>query len=362
MAASGARRGSRKGKLQYSLSEQFPGLYWQKSRSLFLAHAEPDQAFARRLAAFLEFGCDVSCAQSDGLMRPGQDLIDKAAEGFTAHSLVLLLSKASCPTLWPRRRWEPVLFEEARNAGVDLLTVLVEDCPYPALLRRRNFVDATGDPLAGMRLVKRWIWRKTLGPERALLTYFSADLENMYRRLADRSGLLEASGPAALRFMKEAGQEFEAVLRVLCHRRSLAQIAGDLGAQLGLRLEGTAEENCRIIRTLLSRRRCLLALDSPAAGPLAELVSPGRSSTLITREAATAPDIPDCAEYTRWLLAERRYAEAYEALYRLLQAGIATEYCARELTWICEQWGRIEEANSLRFHYGPLPSEQLTLF
>lgn len=35
---------------------------------------------------------------------------------------------------------------------------------------------------------------------------------------------------------------------------------------------------------------------------------------------------------------------------------------ARELTWICEHWERVEEANILRLNYAPPGMEQLALF
>src|SRR5215471_8750402 len=113
-------------------------------RTIFLAHAAPDHDFALRLAGFLEFGCDATCYTDDGLA-PGQDLIAKAEEGLASNVLVLLLSPASCSSRWPRERWEPVLFEQARSAGVGLVTMLLEVCPFPELLRRRNFIDATSD-------------------------------------------------------------------------------------------------------------------------------------------------------------------------------------------------------------------------
>ena len=40
--------------------------------------------------------------------------------------------------------------------------------------------------------------------------------------------------------------------------------------------------------------------------------------------------------YARSLIAARRYAEAYELLYQLLDEVVEPEGCARELTWICE--------------------------
>ena len=49
-------------------------------------------------------------------------------------------------------------------------------------------------------------------------------------------------------------------------------------------------------------------------------------------------------------------------LYGLLDAVVDPDWCARELTWICDHWDRVEEANALRFNYGRPGGEQLMLF
>jgi hypothetical protein len=106
----------------------------------------------------------------------------------------------------------------------------------------------------------------------------------------------------------------------------------------------------------------LLVLDAPAPELAAALVAHGRSSALLTPDPVLVAQTEESVVYARTLISSRRYAEAHELLYRLLESGVAPETCARELTWICEHWGRVEEANSLRFHYGPQPFEQLVLF
>ena len=324
-------------------------------RTLFLAHAAADHAFGEHLISFLEFGCDITCCADDGI-GPGEDLIAKAEEGLGSDFLVLLLSPASCPNRWPRDRWEPVLMEQAREAGAQVVSVLLESCPFPELLRRRNFIDATGGRQVAVRLLKRRVWRAD--PSAA----YSADLEELYAAIADRAGTREVSGADASRFAAEAAAEFDAVLWIPCLNRSLAQITGELGTQLGLTLEGTAEQNARKIRDFLFDRRCLLVLDAPAAETARRLGRQGRTSTLVTLDAVKKIEATDSRADAKKLVAARRYAEAYEMLRRLLDAGIEPETCARELVWICESWDRMEEANELRFLSGPGPAEQLGLF
>ena len=65
--------------------------------------------------------------------------------------------------------------------------------------------------------------------------------------------------------------------------------------------------------------------------------------------------------FVRWF--PRFLAPAVRAsIYALLDAWVDMETCARELTWICEHWDRIEEANALRIQYMRGAAEQLRLF
>src|SRR5690242_19414200 len=138
-------------------------------------------------------------------------------------------------------------------------------------------------PPGAMRLLKRWIWQREQEPGEPGTT-ISADLEELYAALADRAGMLTAGGADASRFAQESRREFEAVLWVPCSGRSVAQCAGELGAQLGLKLEGEAKENCNRIRNFLSERRCLVVLDAPGAEVRAALIAEGRTSTMVTSE------------------------------------------------------------------------------
>jgi hypothetical protein len=163
------------------------------------------------------------------------------------------------------------------------------------------------------------------------------------------------------RFAKQAARDFEAVFWIPAHGRSLTRIAGELGAQLGMKLDGPAEENCRRIRELLSRKRCLVILDAPEV-TIDPIVPQGRSSVLFTSDPVRV--VEDARDFVagRSLVQAERLAEAYEIFYELFNAGKEMESCARELVWICDHWDRVEEANKLRFHVGPAPSEQLRLF
>jgi TIR domain len=328
----------------------------------FFAHGRADHDFASHLAGFLEFGCDLRCDVDDGQIGDDQDLISKAEEGLCADVLVLLLSPSSSPTRWVRERWEPVLFDQAKQGGVEVVTMLLRECSFPPLLRRRNFIDATANRLTAQRLLKRWFMLREREPGAPPSSAFSGDLEDLYSTLADQAGTLCVGGDFASRFAREAEEEFEAVLWVPCQGRTLAQASGELGHQLGLTLDGPVNENCGRIRELLAVRRCLVVLDAPGTEISQELTANGRTSTAITHDTVKVLETPETPAYARRLVAARRYAEAYELLYRLLDSEDDPESCARELTWICEHWDRVEEANLLRFNYRTAGAEQLALF
>lgn len=330
--------------------------------SVFIAHARADHDFASQLAGFLESACDLTCYVDDGQIGENQDLIAKAEEGLCADVLLLLLSPSSSPTRWERERWEPVFFDQAKEGGVDVATMLLRECPFPPLLRRRNFVDATSNQLTAQRLLKRWFRLRERGVGAAPSAEVSSDLEDLYLAMADRAGMLHVSGPLASRFAAEAEEEFESVWWVPCQGRTLAQASGDLAYRLGLTLDGQAKENCGRIRESLTTRRCLVVLDAPTAEISRELVPGGRTSTAVTRDAVKVVETPETLAYARSLIAARRFAEAYELLYRLLDAVVEPDICARELTWICEHWDRVEEANVLRFNYPSEGARQLQLF
>ena len=73
---------------------------------------------------------------------------------------------------------------------------------------------------------------------------------------------------------------------------------------------------------MLTTRRCLVVLDAPGAEISPELTAGGRTSTAVTHDAVKILETPETPVYARSLLAARRFAEAYELLYRLLDAAV----------------------------------------
>ncbi|MBI3470582.1 MAG: toll/interleukin-1 receptor domain-containing protein, partial [Candidatus Solibacter usitatus] len=125
--------------------------------ALFPCYAPSDAARVGALCDFLEQGAGVKIFRPDGEIGAGETILSKAEEALSADVILLCLSPAAIPPRWDRAQWEPVLFTQPKAAGVELATVLIEECKFPELLRRRNFFDLTRDPLPGFRLIKRWL-------------------------------------------------------------------------------------------------------------------------------------------------------------------------------------------------------------
>ena len=205
-----------------------------------------------------------------------------------------------------------------------------------------------------LRQIKRWV--KGSGE-----TAFTPDLEPFYRDLADRAGVVTATAESARRFGREAAGDFEAVCRI-AGGGTLAEIAGELGTQLGMTLDRPVADNCRRIRDLLEAKRCLVIFEAPEV-PVADLMPEGgRTSFVITADSLSAARRPKTLAAARSLVSAGRLAEAYELLHELFDGGVDSESCARELTWICDHWGWYVEAGQLRATFRIAPSEQLSLF
>lgn len=287
-------------------------------------------------------------------MQPGEDLVEKVEQG--SDILIVLLSKASWPVRLPRERWDPILVDAPDSF------VLLEDCPYPELLRRKpHFIDARIRN-AGREL-KRRIWRQQTQAGTARPEHWSSDLEELYATIADHPGSVTIDGATARRFAAEAAHDFEAVLWVPCHDRTTAQCVGELGAQLGAILDGQLDQNRERISEILSFRRLLLVLDAPDEQALGALrCQPGRTSILITSNPVEIQKTPATLDYAFQLVSKRRFVEAYDLLTSLAEELETPGPCTRELAWICDHWGLDAEAAYWRSRCDLMPTLQLPLF
>jgi hypothetical protein len=401
--------------------------------AVYLCYAAADRALAADIAAFLERGADVRVFLEDGEMQAGEDLAAKAREGRMADVVLVLFSRSSMPSRWPRAQWEGPLVTEPAAEGVRIGFVKCDDCVPPRVLEPR--FDYDGLNLRGLRKLKRWVRDRQAAYrppepvpgavyEGGNAGHLEADLEILGIAIADRPGV-ETIGSIALafEFVQAFGEDFDEVLRLELESgaRTLAALAGDLAAQLGMRLEGDLPSNLQRLREFCAARRFLLLMEGgltdggvmdggltdggltdggltdggltdgglePAPG---QFIFGGRCSTLIVsgtgpeanadllrpiQRALSSPDSPpEWAELCAMARSGRRLtrdagrmAECFELMQQWHAAAAERDdravlsESAREMVWILEGWGRTEEARRLEYRRATEFDEQMRLF
>lgn len=347
--------------------------------SVAFCFAAADWDTARRIAAFLERGADICALVEGGVTQQGEDLAEKARQSLASEMILVLLSRQSFPPRWPRAQWEDAFLTAPAQLGARIAFVRCDDCAPPRIL---SPVFEAG----ALRDIKRWA--RGHAP-RSITEPRDGDAEVLGIALADRAGDEWAPDEAAARrFIRAFRQDFDDVIELECGDRTLAALAGELGAQLGLRLEGDADSNLERIVEFCAGRRLLIALKAPSDDSEVQLQFRGRTSVLrfpgtveeprdesvrgIQRALRERPT--DWSEYCRLARKGRRLtrdagrmAECRE-LMALWHAAAeprddrqALDESARELVWILETWGRSDEAYRLDLLRASEVDEQLPL-
>ena len=344
--------------------------------TVFPCYAAADRAIAERVAALLERGADVRVFLDEGQLAEGADLAEKAREGRIADIVLVLFSRSSMLSRWPRAQWEDALVKEPAAEGVRIAFLKCDDCIPPRVLA--PMFDA-----ARLRDVKRWVRGSAPGEPPA--AEFSADLEVLGIAIADRPGTETVASLALAReFARAFSGDFDAVLHLDTATGTLADMAGDLASQVGLHLEGELAGNLEHLSIFCEARRFLLVLEGAAP---ADLIFGGRCSTLVSRESGEpSPDtlrqlarafdaVVDWTEACRLARQARRVARDQFRLAECLE--IMTQWRAmaeerddravvdeasRELVWILDGWGRTAEARQLEQARAMEFDEQLPLF
>jgi hypothetical protein len=315
-------------------------------------------------------------------MRPGENLADKAREARAADVVLVLFSRNSLPSRWPRSEWEGALLQEPAAEGVRIAFVRCDDCVPPRVLAPRF------DLPRGLRELKRWLRGSAVHfepPASVRDPDAGPDLEVLGIAIADRAGIETVDRAAlAYEFVREFHEDFDGVFRLECFGRTLTALAGDLAVQLGLRLEGDLHSNLERLADFCSARRFLLLFEGD---PPAELLFSGRCSALIAREGFPSPDDelrqvqrafrnvtlpwPELCQLARLgrrlTFDQGRIAELYELMWQWQSAAEDCEdrtvlnESARELVWILESWGRDEEARRLDQRRAAEYDEQMSL-
>ena len=361
------------------------------TRTLFPCYAAADREVAVRIAEFLEAGAGVRVLLEEGEMRTGEDVVQKAREARMADIILVLFSRNSLPSPWPRYKWEGALQTEPIEENVRIGFLKCDDCSPPRVLAPQ--FDVASLPVPTLRRLKRWVRAGQYSEPAAHYPDLSRQVEALGAAIADQPGTATIERAAlALEFARIFREDFDEVIRLECGGRSLAALSGDLATQLGLRLEGDLESNLARLRSFCSSRRYLLWLEGASAEEAGQLATGRGSSTLISTEprAEAPPDdeslrdiqhifnhpgmVGDWAELCRLarqglrLAGEQgRRAESFELLqkWHLLAEARADrrilEESAREMVWILEGWDRLEEARRMEYRRATQYDDQMAL-
>lgn len=240
--------------------------------SISICYAAQDAAIAGELSAYIErnFGA-VPDRAPIGLQHGLLEAVDIALSTDIA---ILLASPASVHGLGSRHQWAPVLIDGPERHGSLLISIELEPCGLPGLLRRKNFFDARADRLTAFRALKMRFIEAAGGvrPESSIphdipCTGDDARIESLRCLVCDAPGIARINDPAlAHAFAVHCADEFEFTLWIDCQARSPVSVAGEIGARLK-----TAD---------YSSRRGLIVLEDPACG-VESVVQSGLTSTLI---------------------------------------------------------------------------------
>jgi hypothetical protein len=361
------------------------------SRTLFPCYAAADREIATQLAVFLEAGAGVRVLLAEGEIGAGEDLVEKAREARMADIVLVLFSRQSLPSPWPRHKWEAALQSEPLAEGVRIAFLRCDDCSPPRVLAPQ--FDIAGWPLPILRRLKRWVRAGTYSEPAVRNPDLAERVEALGVAIADQPGAATIEDPAlAMELARVFREDFDEAIRLQCGGRSMAALAGDLATQLGLRLEGDLESNLARLQSFCSSRRYLVWLEGASDEEARQLAPEPGSSALISTEprAEARPDdeslrdiqyifnrpgvVDDWAELCRLarralrLAAEQgRLAESFELLgqwHALAESRgdrRILEESAREMVWILEGWDRLEEARRMEYRRATQWADQMAL-
>jgi hypothetical protein len=361
------------------------------TRSLFPCYAAADREIATQIAEFLEAGAGVRVLLAEGEIRPDEDLVQKAREARMADIILVLFSRNSLPSPWPRYKWEAALQTEPLEENVRIGFLKCDDCSPPRVLAPQ--FEMAGLPASALRRLKRWVRAGTYTEPAIHYPDLARQIEALGAAIADKPGHVTVDRAVlALEFARVFREDFDQVIRLECGGRSLAALAGDLAAQLDLRLEGDLDSNLARLHSFCEARRYLLWLEGASADEAGCLAPGWGSSTLISTEPRpeAPPDdeslrdiqhifshpgmVDDWAELCR--LARQglrlagqqgRLAESFELLekwHALAEARAdrrILEESAREMVWILQGWDRLEEARRMEYRRATQYDDQMAL-
>ncbi len=331
-------------------------------RPVALCYSPVDAGAAGELRSYLETNCPVSI--EDGVMQMGADLLDSVETGLSFDYVLVLLSPDSTEPTWQRKRWESILFDQPKQLRTRIVYVLLEECKFPAILRKETFFDLTRDFTAGRRSLKRFLLGQLTPvppvphlPERApgLVALEFEELEP----LADWPEFAQAPNrETALAFAYARHADFEAAVWLNAARRSRVGVLGDLTQGLALRLDGTWEDNARALTEYCAEHRVLLIFENLESGVAEAVNFGGKASVVIVESSDAGPRLPlnDLLRlFSSWkrnaskCLAALGDVESHLDSSEILQEEIWPEACAlcSAAVALLKDYGRLAEAYDL---------------
>ncbi|HLJ46655.1 MAG TPA: toll/interleukin-1 receptor domain-containing protein [Bryobacteraceae bacterium] len=308
-------------------------------RSAVVCYAPEDNTTARDLGAYLEQNCAITLYYDEGLIRDGHDLVQATERAISADIAIVLLSPASVPRTWVRSRWEPVFLNQRDESGCHLACVLLEECRFPDLLRRKHFYNLAVGGAESKRALKRALLALDHSPHETVILPPADEaqsldpeaLAHLQSRLADRPGTEVVDADTALLFAHECASDYSGVFWIDCARRSRTGILGDTGQTLGLLLAGSPEQNRTDLIQFISGRRCLVIFHGMPPEDRSWFALGERCSVIFTPPVSERPmlTLDDTgALFTRWTTDPdaclRALADAEFHVHRLSQAGPET--------------------------------------
>jgi hypothetical protein len=331
-------------------------------RPIALCYSPVDAGSATELRSYLETNCPVSI--EDGVTHMGADLLDSVETGLSFDYVLVLFSTDSTEPAWPRSRWESILFEQPKQLRTTIAYVLLEECKFPAILKKEPFFDLSRDFAAGRRSLKRWLLAQLTPvsptphlPERSRS---SSELEiDALESLADWPEYAQAPNrEIALAFAHARHTDFEAVVWLNSVRRSRVGVLGDVAHALGLRLEGTWEDNIRALTDHCAEHRVLLLFENLESGA-AEIVNFGGKASIVIVETVELTPRRPLADLLRLFSAWKRNASRCLAVLGDVESHLDSPDILKEEIWpeacslcsaavaLLKDYGRFAEAYDL---------------
>ncbi len=233
-----------------------------------------DAAFAEELANYLALHASVvpELAACDD----PADFLDTIEQCLTCEIVLVVLSLAALPKMWPRPEWERVLIECVRESGAHIAYLQREACPFPQILKRRAFFSSPAE-------VRQWAIH-VLNPDRPAPALCPGEPDDSLQTLLDNPGLRSGVKQAAANsFVSSYWRFFENVYRVECGSATRSGVLGELAHAIGLRLPGTVDQNREALLHRATHERALYIFEN-LPEEFSELADLGGKASVIILE------------------------------------------------------------------------------